>query len=228
MSAVEGRSASITVALFDERTLRRHCLARFLELSGLRLHVIAANHGDKVESQVLIDDSIDLLIMDIGDRTCSEPSTKLMFERLQRKLPSVPIVVVSDREERSAIVDALDLGARAYFPSSLDPEILVETLRYVQKGGTFIPPCALTNAAGSRRLPAVAAADPIMMLGLTERERHVLELLRRGNSNKAIARELEIEEGTVKVHVRRIMKKLHASNRTQAALLAQQISGAVN
>jgi DNA-binding NarL/FixJ family response regulator len=64
------------------------------------------------------------------------------------------------------------------------------------------------------------------MRGLTPSEQRVLELLREGKPNKVIARELEIEETTVKVHVRRIMKKLHAANRTQAALVGQQIAGA--
>lgn len=227
MSAVEGGRASITVGLFDERALRRHCLARFLEVSGLRLRVVTANNGAGAESLLSAAESIDLLIIDIGDRACREPSVRRIFDHLRRSDPNVPIVVVSDREERSAIIDAMSLGARAYFPSSLDPEMLVETLRYVQKGGTFIPPCALMNASEHGK-PALAPADPIGPLGLTERERHVLELLQQGKSNKAIGRELQIEEGTVKVHVRRIMKKLHADNRTQAALLAQQFAALVN
>lgn len=65
------------------------------------------------------------------------------------------------------------------------------------------------------------------MRGLTPSEQRVLELLRQGKPNKVIARELDIEETTVKVHVRRIMKKLHAANRTQAALVAQEMAGAV-
>jgi DNA-binding NarL/FixJ family response regulator len=64
------------------------------------------------------------------------------------------------------------------------------------------------------------------MRGLTPSEQRVLELLREGKPNKVIARELDIEETTVKVHVRRIMKKLNAANRTQAALVAQQMAGA--
>jgi DNA-binding NarL/FixJ family response regulator len=65
------------------------------------------------------------------------------------------------------------------------------------------------------------------MRGLTPSEQRVLELLKKGQPNKVIARELDIEETTVKVHVRRIMRKLNAANRTQAALVAQQMSGAV-
>jgi DNA-binding NarL/FixJ family response regulator len=63
--------------------------------------------------------------------------------------------------------------------------------------------------------------------GLTLSERRVLELLKKGKPNKVIARELNIEETTVKVHVRRIMRKLHAANRTQAALVAQRMAGAL-
>ena len=65
------------------------------------------------------------------------------------------------------------------------------------------------------------------MRTLAPSEQRVLELLRKGQPNKLIAPELNIEETTVKLHVRRIMKKLNAANRTQAALVAQQMTGAV-
>ena len=139
----------------------------------------------------------------------------------------MPVVVVSDREDWSAVIAALNLGARAYFPSSLDPDILIETLRFVQKGGTFIPIDVLIRAPVHRTRSPGAEARRIEMRGLTPSEQRVLDLLKKGKSNKAIARELDIEETTVKVHVRRIMKKLHAANRTQAALAAQQMADAV-
>ena len=70
-------------------------------------------------------------------------------------------------------------------------------------------------------------SKPTEMRGLTPSEQRVLELLRVGKPNKVIARELNIEESTVKVHVRRIMRKLNAANCRQAALVAQQMAYAV-
>ena len=172
-------------------------------------------------------DDIDLVIIDTGDHSCSDPSIRTIFAYLSDVLPGVPAVVVSDREDWPAVFDALQQGVRAYFPSSLDPEILIETLRFVQKGGTFFPLNALINAPVHRNGPQGAGGRRTETCGLTPSEQRVLELLKKGQPNKVIARELDIEETTVKVHVRRIMRKLHAANRTQAALVAQQMTDAV-
>jgi DNA-binding NarL/FixJ family response regulator len=169
--------------------------------------------------------AIDLVVIDTGDHTCSDRSIAASLACLRDVLPGVPVVVVSDREDRSAVLDALRHSVRAYFPSSLDPEILLETLRFVQRGGTFIPLDVLMHA-GVHRKRQDADTKRTEMRDLTPSEQRVLELLREGKPNKVIARELEIEETTVKVHVRRIMKKLHAANRTQAALVAQQMADA--
>ena len=85
----------------------------------------------------------------------------------------------------------------------------------------------LINARVHRERQQAAEPRRTEMRGLTPSEQRVLELLKEGKPNKVIARELDIEETTVKVHVRRIMKKLNAANRTQAALVAQQMAEAL-
>jgi DNA-binding NarL/FixJ family response regulator len=225
MSAVDVAGNQLTVALVAARTLRAQCLARFLELSGLGIKIVALeNIRDSSPDRI---GAVDLAIIDTGEQTCRDPEIRTSFACLHDVLPSVPIVVVSDREEWSAVIATLNLGARAYFPSSLDPDILIETLRFVQKGGTFIPIEVLINAPVHHKRPQGAEARLVEMRGLTPSEQRVLDLLKKGKPNKAIARELDIEETTVKVHVRRIMKKLNAANRTQAALVAQKMAGAV-
>jgi DNA-binding NarL/FixJ family response regulator len=225
MSAAGIEDTQIKVALVAGRTLREQCLARFLERSGLGIRTVALENIR--ESLLDPNRAVDLAVIDIGEHTCRDPGIRTSLAWLRDALPGVPIVVVSDREDWSAVFDALDLGARAYFPSSLGPEILIETLRFVQKGGTFIPLNALINAPLHRKRPQGVEGRRTEMRGLTPSEQRVLELLKKGQPNKVIARELEIEETTVKVHVRRIMKKLNAANRTQAALVAQQMTGAV-
>ena len=199
MDGVEAESGRMTVLLCDERTLRRQCLAQVLELSGLCVRINTLDNGG-VESEALAapGHAVDLAIIDAGEKPCSHPEVSQIFSDLQRVLPDTPIVVVSDREDLSAVVEAMQLGARAYFPSSLDPTILVETLRFVQNGGTFVPPSALMSEQEPRELAQSAEAKAMETLGITGRERRVLELLKKGHSNKAIARELDIEEGTVR------------------------------
>jgi DNA-binding NarL/FixJ family response regulator len=205
--------------------LRTQCLGRFLELSGLGIRIVALEHIS--ESLGAQNGAVDLAIIDTGEHTCREPDIRTIFARLRDALPSVPIVVISDREDWSSVIETLNLGARAYFPSSLHPDILIETLRFVQKGGTFIPLDLLIHAPVERKQSQGTEARRTERHGLTPSERRVLELLKEGKPNKVIARELDIEETTVKVHVRRILKKLHAANRTQAALVAQQMADVV-
>jgi DNA-binding NarL/FixJ family response regulator len=216
--------AQITVALVGGRRFRDQCLASFLEGRGLRIEICSI---DDLRNNIRRPESAaEFTIIDTGQNTCSDPQVRTLFERLRDVMPGVPIVVVSDREDWSAVVDALDAGARVYFPSSHDPEMLFETLRLVEKGGTFIPLELLSNVSGHRKRQQRVAVRRPEVHGLTPREQGVLELLKTGLSNKVIARELNIEEGTVKVHVRRIMRKLNAANRTQAALLAHRMPDA--
>ena len=225
MGAVGIEGEQFTVALVGGRRFRERCLARFLEMNGIRITTGAVtNLRDSLAAQ---DGAIDLVVIDTGDHTCSDASIAPILACVSEILPGVPLVVVSDREDWAAVCDALCHAVRAYFPSSLDPEILVETLRFVQRGGTFIPLEVLINAPVHRNEPSGAGARRTEVPRLTPSEQRVLDLLSKGKPNKAIARELDIEETTVKVHVRRIMKKLHAANRTQAALVAQQMAGAV-
>jgi DNA-binding NarL/FixJ family response regulator len=210
----------LTVALCARHALRDQCLARFLELSGVDVQIMPAEQVTNGGELTVPDLSVDIAVIDTAEHGCGEPDITAIFARLSRTLPGIPIVVVSDREGRAAVLEALRLGARAYVPSNLDPDILFQTLQFVHKGGSFIPLDVLRDVLTQR---GAARRATVESHGLTEGELRVLELLRRGQPNKVIARALDIEEGTVKVHVRRILKKLHAANRTEAALVAQQM-----
>lgn len=225
MGAVGDEGTDFTVALVGGRRFREQCLARYLEANGVRIAIGSVD--DLRASFCSREGTIDLVVIDTCHHTCSDRSIVDILECLRDVLPGRPVVVVSDREDWPAVLDALCHAVRAYFPSSLDPEILLETLRFVQRGGTFIPLEVLTKARARRDRAPGDETRRTEMRGLTPSEQRVLELLREGKPNKVIARELDIEETTVKVHVRRIMKKLNAANRTQAALVAQKMAGAV-
>jgi DNA-binding NarL/FixJ family response regulator len=139
MSAVEAADSSITVPLCDEGTLRRECLAGFLELSGVRVRTLALDSkgSDGAEPPGA---GADLAIINAGERSCSRPGVKGFFDDLRSTLPSVPIAVISDREDGPAVIDAMQFGGRAYFPSSLDPKILVDTPVRRCSGQAELPP----------------------------------------------------------------------------------------
>lgn len=126
MSSAGIKETQLRITLIAGRTLRAQCLARFLELSGLGIRIVALESiRDSLLGQA---GDVDLAIIDSGERTCRDPDIGTSFKCLRDALPSVPIVVVSDREDWSTVIETLNLGARAYFPSSLDPDILIETL----------------------------------------------------------------------------------------------------
>ncbi len=134
---------------------------------------------------------------------------------LRRMVPATPIVVVSAVGDPKAMQDAIMAGASAFIPKSAASQVLINALKVILAGGTYMPTgivAALRNADN--------AAGPGE---LTLRQRRVLELLSTGLSNKRIARELQISEITVKAHVSAIFRKLGVSNRMQAGLEARRL-----
>lgn len=127
-----------------------------------------------------------------------------------------PIIVISDTEDGEQIAAALEKGARGYIPTSVTLGVAVRAVRLVEAGGTFVPASTvLTSLRGADHRPH----NGLTFNGLfTHRQSAVLAGLRQGKANKLIAHELGMSEGTVKVHIREIMKKLNARNRTEVVL----------
>ena len=130
-------------------------------------------------------------------------------------------MLISDDEDPDQIVKVLEAGARGFIPSNLPLTVAVEAMRLVRAGGTFVPASSLM--AVRRSAEGAAAAKPAGNGMFTPRQVDVIEALRQGKANKIIAYELEMRESTVKVHVRNIMKKLKATNRTQVAYIAHEM-----
>lgn len=112
-----------------------------------------------------------------------------------------------------SILAAFESGARGYIPTaSTALELAVEIIHLVKAGGTFVPPSILCARAISCE---GATTGAITAQQFTPRQSAVLERLKFGNTNKIIAHELNMSESTVKVHIRNIMKRLRATNRTE-------------
>jgi DNA-binding NarL/FixJ family response regulator len=140
--------------------------------------------------------------------------------QLSAQTGSCPAVILSDNEDPDLIVAMLGKSVRGYVPTSLSVKLAMHAIDLARAGGVFVPASSLvaTHAA------SVSPAEAIKANGLfTARQAAVVEGLRHGKPNKIIAYELNMQISTVKVHVRNIMKKLHATNRTEVAYMATRL-----
>ena len=135
--------------------------------------------------------------------------------------PSMPVVILTGAEEPKQIQDVLSAGALGFIPKSSTPSVMLSAIQLVLSGGTYIPPQLLSGAAASIVVENALVNRPKPSAALTERQIQVLRLMAEGKPNKAICRELNIEEGTVKAHIATIFRVLDVNNRTQAATAAR-------
>ena len=136
---------------------------------------------------------------------------------LHRQFPEIALVVASAQEDAASIRAALAAGASGFYPKSAPSETLVQALRLVLAGGVYVPVGALADFHDGN--PPVKPD----LAGLTPRQLDVVGYLSRGLSNKLIARELGLAEGTVKMHIAAILRVLDARNRTEAVIRAGKL-----
>ncbi|KAA2211954.1 response regulator transcription factor [Teichococcus oryzae] len=218
-----------SVVLVDGRALRRtgwaELLADWARGNGLDVVAIAP---EAVSNLSMADSDYRLAILSLGAMPLRDPVALAWLEGMMAALPATPVVVISDLEDSAEVVAAYRAKARGFVPTSTEPEVALRTLTFIMGGGSFFPPTALFGRGQE------AENRPIDLDGgrlgesssrrsradLTGRQEEVMGHLAAGLTNKAIAQLMGMRESTVKVHVRQIMRKLGATNRTQAALAA--------
>jgi DNA-binding NarL/FixJ family response regulator len=201
----------------DPRALTRDCVGRWLQsrLSGFSVCLLP--DPEQITAAPIVSDQLRAVVINTGAERMSSPTVTRLLSRARELLPTVPVAVMSDCEDSESIQEAFELGVRGYIPTSLASKVAAGALRLVCLGGTFAPAAALLSQVDHRQH---SAGQPLID-GFTRRQSQILDCLRRGMANKLIAYELEMCESTVKVHVRNIMKKLKATNRTQVAYLTR-------
>jgi DNA-binding NarL/FixJ family response regulator len=172
---------------------------------------------NEIETGSIVKDQVRAVIINLGQERMSSPTAAHLVTRVGELLPTVPVAVLSDDEDPESIREAFELGVRGYIPTSLASMVTAAAVHLVCVGGTFVPAAALLSQSDRRR----HSAGEQLIEGFTQRQTQILDCLRRGMANKLIAYEMNMCESTVKVHVRTIMKKLNATNRTQAVYLSR-------
>jgi two-component system nitrate/nitrite response regulator NarL len=151
-----------------------------------------------------------------------DPDSKALAQvkSLHAAAPGARLVVLTDNIQPDRLTDALSIGVDGYLLKKISGDALLQSLRLVLLGEKVFP-TDLAHLLADGRVVALGRASRIGHVnGLTDREIQILARLLKGASNKQIAHELEISDGTVKLHLKGILKKIQVQNRTQAALWA--------
>jgi DNA-binding NarL/FixJ family response regulator len=119
------------------------------------------------------------------------------------------VALLSGQSDRAVIEEGLRMGAAGFVPKTISGDALIQAIRLMKSGEVYVPYALMSRASEA---PAAPAEDDT----LSTRETQVLDGLWRGLSNKEIARELDLQEVTVKLHLRRLYRKFECRNRTEA------------
>lgn len=213
---VDGRSTQILLA--DHLTLVRESLRHAVYHSTDDMELIECESFDEVASiiQRRADISIVILALRLPGMNGLEGIKKILDYDT-----GFPVAIISAFYQYADIVGAFKCGAKGFLSKEMESSEIISAIRYIISGNRFVPSEVVESFDGIRK-QIKNATDIGMMDELTDREMEVLNLLIEGNSNKSIARALGLEEITIKVHIGKILRKLHAENRTQAALIAFQ------
>jgi DNA-binding NarL/FixJ family response regulator len=198
------------ILIADDHDLVRDTIAAYLETVE-DFKVLTAPNLDAALALMGGMDSIDLLILDYN---MPGMNGLVGLDRARRAYPATKVALMSGVANRDVANNAMDRGADGFIPKSLTAASLVNAIKFVLSGERYFPFDFSTSGP--------AAAPEGEFASLTAREMQTLEQLCIGLSNKEIARNLDIQEVTVKLHVKNLLAKLGVSNRTQAALLAKE------
>ena len=198
------------ILLADDHDLVRDTIAAYLETVD-DFHVQTAANLDSALELMRGLDSFDLLILDYNMPGMDGLNG---LDRARKTFPATKVALMSGVANRDVANKAMEQGANGFIPKSLTAVSLVNAIKFVLSGERYFPfDFAPTEANAA---PSGAFAT------LSDREMQTLEQLCIGLSNKEIARNLGVQEVTVKLHVKNVLAKLGVSNRTQAALLAKE------
>lgn len=207
-------SSDQTLLVLDNRALDRECFAQGLVAHHLGMKVIHHGSAEEYRSGRSARATLSAVLLNIGGRRVTETSTADSIRKLCAEFSPVPIILLADTDELPQILQALELGVRGFIPTSVGMEVCIEAIGLAIAGGVFVP---ASSVMAVRRF-VESGQEPSPLAGMfTARQAEVVEALRRGKANKIIAYELNLRESTVKVHIRNIMRKLKATNRTEVA-----------
>jgi len=204
----------LSIVLVDDHTLFRKGLAELLESQGA-VNVSAITGNPAEVSGLLRENRPDVLILDLN---IGGTDGIQVMQALRAEGHDLPVLILTVSEAEEDMARALRNGAKGYLLKSMEPDEVVEAVIRAARGETVVAPGMTAKLV--RMLDNKGNSATSLLESLTQREREILSHLAKGESNKAIARQLDISYDTVKLHVRHILAKLNLASRVEAAVFA--------
>lgn len=218
-------AASIQLLLVDDQALISHGLKAMLELEP-DLQVVGIAQNGEIAIQQVNALQPDLVLMDVRMPVMDG---RAATRAIRQQFPDVTVLVLSTFDDDQYISDAIRAGAKGYLLKDMPADELAQAIRMAHRGYTQMAPGLMKKLMERTSEPSLTESDAVTtaLVSLTPRERDVLHLIGNGSTNREIAEQLYISEGTVKTHVTHLFDRLNLRNRAQLAIYANAIDRAV-
>lgn len=215
---------AIKIVLIDDHKLFREGVKRILEFEP-SFDVVAEGDDGSIASKLVKENSPDVVLMDIN---MPDVNGVQATADLVKYFPDTRVIILSIHDDESYVTHALKTGAQGYLLKEMDSDALIDAIKVVSDGGSYLHPKITHNLVLEYRQLAKANKKNIgdrieyrkPLHLLTKRECEILQLLADGKSNRAVSETLYISEKTVKNHVSNILQKMGCNDRTQAVVQA--------
>ena len=198
------------ILIADDQELVREAIAAFLRMEP-DFTVDATSDFPSAVEAVKRNGTYDLVLLDYMMPGMNGLSGLAAMKKLQE---GKPVAILSGTAPRAVAEQALGEGAAGFLPKTMSTRSLIAAARFMAAGEVYAPLAMMTERED--------ASTTVAGVQLTSRELEVLKLLCRGLANKEIARELDLQEPTIKLHVKTLYRKIGAKNRTHAAMIAKE------
>jgi len=203
------------VLIIDDHALFRVGLQGLLEQRGIEVADAVASGAEGMQRAAELRPDIVLLDLRMPDMGGLE-----VLQKLRENEPTIPVVMLTTSNDEADLIKSLRSGAQGYLLKDMEPDELVSALRDIENGKNVVAQDLTDALARMVQGDTNVADDEGPFSELTPREMEILCLLAEGQSNKLIARNLGISDGTVKLHVKAILRKLGIHSRVEAAVIA--------
>jgi DNA-binding NarL/FixJ family response regulator len=207
MTITTDEEETIGVLIVDDHPMVREGLAGVLARHNMKIVGLAANGRQALEMYIAHRPDVMLLDLRLPDQSGFD-----VVRAVLKADPSGRIVILSSAQGEASVYTAMSLGVRGYLLKGIDGATLAQQVRHVARGGQ-----SLSQESAEKLARYISAKK------LSDRELEVLGLISNGKSNKEIAKLLFVTDNTVKMHVKNILSKLEANDRTQAVVIAIQL-----